>query len=142
MAPMNLKNIISRGYVLHVRQDSRTFQDERYYPFFPSFAKYSWQYRIETFMHKEKCKYLHTYTNEDETNKCFEIMYESNHNLLEKSLDNVGAKLVTVTQQYIQTLGGFKHRTTKMPYPRGILFDTMHHKMLYLIRYPYLYDQN
>ena len=83
MAPMNLKNIISRGYVLHVRQDSRTFQDERYYPFFPSFAKYSWQYRIETFMHKEKCKYLHTYTNEDETNKCFEIMYESNHNLLE-----------------------------------------------------------
>jgi hypothetical protein len=142
MGPMNLKSIISRGYVLHVRQDSRTFQNEKYYKFhYCNNEIYNWTYKIEKLMGSENYRFFHSFTNENETNKCFEIMYETNHNLLEKMLDDVGAKLVTVTRHYIRTVGGFKYRMAKMPYPRGILFDTVHHKMLYLLKHPNLFNE-
>ena len=132
---MNFKEIQSRGYVIHVRSDSRIFKDDRYRPFLGSFSNYSWQYRLETFMHYENYRYLHTYSHEDETDKCFEIMYNTNYLLLERALDNVGAKLITITKSYMQTnVSGFRLRTAKMPYPLGILFDTMQHKMLYLVK--------
>jgi len=133
--PMNFKEIQSRGYVIHVRSDSRIFKDDRYRPFLGSFANYSWQYRLETFMACENYMYLHTYSHEDETDKCFEIMYNMNHLLLERALDKVGAKLITITKRYTQTnVSGFRIRTAKMPHPLGILFDTMQHKMLYLVK--------
>ena len=136
--PMNFKKIQSRGYVIHVRSDSRIFKDDRYRPFLGSFAKYSWQYRLEAFMAYENYMYLHTYSHEDETDKCFEIMYNINHLLLERALDDIGAKLITITKQYTQTLGGFRLKTAKMPYPLGILFDTMQHKMLYLVKHAHI----
>jgi len=139
---MNFKEIQSRGHVIHVRSDSKVFKDQRYYSFGRCDSKYSWKHHVERFMKSENYRFLLPYPNEDETNKCFEIMYNSNHHLLEKILKDNGAKLITITNEYTQILGGFKRRLAKMPMSRGILFDSMHHKMLYLVKHPNLFNEN
>lgn len=140
MVPMNFKQILSRDRVLHVRSDSRVFKDERYYKFFDENSiKYAWRHSIKRLMDAGNYEYLDPYANENESNKCFEIMYNINYFLLEKTLDEIGAKLVTITKAYTQTLGGFKYRSAKMPMPKGILFDNLPQKMLFLIKNPNLY---
>lgn len=141
MVPMNFKRILSRNYVLHVRSDSRVFKDERYYKFCDTYiTKYAWRRKIEILMDAENYKYLAPYTTEDESDKCFEIMYNTNYILLERLLSEIGAKLITITKPYTQALGGFRHKAVKMPVPKGILFDNMPQKMLFLIKNPNLYE--
>jgi len=139
---MNLAEILSRGHTLKVRRDSKIFSDERYYSFGDYVGKYVWRRNVERFVKSFGYTYLQSYISEDETDKCFETLYESNLHKVERSLKDSGAKFVTISLTYSQSLAGFRKRIAKMTIPIGILFDSMHHKMLYLLKNPNLFNEN